>query len=143
MGNYAVVSDVQALINSSQFTIGATSIPSQTTVMGWIADFEGEIDVLLASCGATVPVTDSRDVARLKRLVAEKVAATTWNAAFTDIEEPDYVAEWRSRYKRVIEQMQNCAFALISQPDVGQSAGRRMTVSSIRVLPSEDTENGS
>lgn len=129
---YASVADVQALINSSQFMISSTSIPSTITVQGWLDDREMEIEGLLFRCGATVPITGVRDARRLKRYIAEKVAASVWNTAFTDVEEPDFVKEWRKRWDTVIAQAETCMYVLYDQDTQQNVGGEQVTVSYTR-----------
>jgi hypothetical protein len=106
--SYAAVADVQALLNAlggPGITIGIASIPTTTQVEGFLDQIAAEIDSTLIGLGYSVPVTGSTDIFLIKRYLAQKVAAMTYNAAFTMDEPPSKVKGWEDEYDTFLQRL--------------------------------------
>lgn len=117
---YADVDDVQALINMlgspTTLTIGAGTVPTTTQVEGWLDQVAADIDGVLSDLGYDeVESGDTKDVLRIKRYVAQKVAAIVFHAGFMFDELPDKVGAWSEEYDTFIQRLISKETGLISQ----------------------------
>jgi len=105
---YAAVSDVQALLNAlggPGVTIGAATVPTTTQVEGFLDQVAAEIDATLIGLGYSVPVTGSTDILLIRRYLAQKVAAMSWNAGFMADEKPAKIKDWEKEYDTFIQRL--------------------------------------
>lgn len=105
---YAAVADVQVLLNAlggPGITIGLASKPTTAQVEDFLDQIAAEIDGVLIGLGYGVPVTGTTDVFMLQRYLVQKVAAMTYNAAFTMDEPPSKVKGWEDEYKAFIQRL--------------------------------------
>jgi len=114
---YCAVDDVQALLNSASgtgLTIGAGSVPTTTQVEGFIDQVAAEVDSVLTGAGYTVPVTGTNDIAMLKRYVAQKAAAKTYDAGYGGFSDaPHRILEWEEEYKTFLSRLIDRSMRLV------------------------------
>lgn len=81
---YATASNVQVILTTGRFTIGASSEPSTTTVGEWLDQLSAQVDAALKAAGyGTVPATGTTDLLLLKAKVAEACARLVVDTAKT------------------------------------------------------------
>lgn len=106
---YCTVADVQALLSTASgtgITIDVASVPTETQVEQFIDQIAAEIDSVLVSIGYTVPVTGTNDITMLKRYVAQKSAAKTFDAGYGGLgDAPHRILEWEEEYKTFLERL--------------------------------------
>lgn len=103
--SYATYSDVQ-----DQFpyvTFGASTKPTQSAVTEMIEDIEAELDgTIRAVHNVTVPLTDSRDVSLMRRIVVDIVRAMAYEAAYRAESMPDWVTQAHERYEAKLDRLE-------------------------------------
>src|SRR5688572_17949331 len=92
---YAAVSDVQALIHSNSFEIGASTEPDTDQVQLWLNQFAVQVD---EAAGLTAESSDARDLLRINPYLAGRVAFDVWRVAFDSEEIPAYVQAWLDQW---------------------------------------------
>jgi hypothetical protein len=110
MGDYATNADVYTRAPR----LSSISSLTTTEIDNFIEQVEAEINSGLRYCGYTVPVTNTSDVAMLKRFVAEKSAAMSYHAAVIDETSPAWVVKYEEDYTAFLLRVRECKLALAS-----------------------------
>lgn len=102
MGNYVVISDVQAKIQGLTFT--DTSEPNTTEVEQNISLIEAEMNAAFNGLGFTVPITGTESLKICKAIGQWGVAAWVLDDiyALTSVEEDERAARWWSKYEKMM-----------------------------------------
>lgn len=122
---YAAVSDVQALINTNSFEIGATSEPDTDQVQLWLNQFAVQVD---EAAGLSAESSDVRDILRINPMLAGRVAFEVWRVAFDSEDIPAYVQAWLDEWNAWILALTEGDKRL---PSVAGSVGRA------RIIPTK------
>ncbi len=120
---YASNTDVQALISTYSITLGASSIPTTTTVDGWCTQYSYVVDGVLRAKGyGTVPVTAAGDIGAITPYVAMRAAADTWMKHFgVADDQPQHVDEWLKQWEWFIGALAEGTFWLPTQNPSSQT----------------------
>lgn len=96
---YATLPDVQARIPQSLWTGSPDSEPKASDVQGWLTQVTGWIDSSLR-WKYTVPITDAGDLATLRPICADLVAARVWGVIAGHSEEYAKVGRELTKFAR-------------------------------------------
>lgn len=117
---YATADDVQTLIPDVPFD--GASMPTSVEVVAWLSQVEAMINGVLSAQGyATVPATGTNDVLMLRGVVAQRVAAMAWLAAYNADEAPAKVSLWNSEFKEFMNRLRQGQQYLVDQQPQGDS----------------------
>lgn len=72
MANYVAVADVQALLPET-LQLSDESFPTQAQVTVWCGDISSILNVEFGAAGVTLPISDTDQLANLKRYSAKKL----------------------------------------------------------------------
>lgn len=96
---YAELEDVQSRIPTQLCELGPASQPSQTDVEAWLAQISNWVDSGFA-WKYEIPITAEADLAVLKPIVADLVAARVWSVLAGHSEEYGKIGESLARNAR-------------------------------------------
>jgi hypothetical protein len=86
-GTYHGIADIQALLNTQQIEISASSQPALADVESWIAETEAKVDGALKG-RYDLPPTGTAALALLREICAKFTASRVWYAVFGGATEP-------------------------------------------------------
>ncbi len=99
---YATIADITARLQNwpTLSSFGEATRPTETQVLAFIQQVEGEINGVLSAEGyASVPATGADDIQLLRMYVADKVAAKVWGVVYAGSEMPAQIKTWHDEYK--------------------------------------------